>query len=83
MLMKAFSVRDAKTEAFMQPFFCVTKGIALRSFGDEVQRSGSEFAKHPEDYSLFYVGDFDDALGAFIPAPQAEQISLALDHVKV
>lgn len=83
MLMRVVAVRDSKTEAFGQPFFCVTKGYAVRSFADEVQRSGSEFGKHPEDFALFYIGDFDDSLGTFACALAPEQISLAMDHVKV
>ena len=82
MLMKFFSVRDAKTECFLPPFIAHTVGQAERMFADEVQRSGSDFSRHPEDYVLFGIGDYDDLSGLLTAAPQPIQISLALDNVK-
>lgn len=72
MNLKAFSVYDSKAEAYMQPFFMKTKGEALRAFMDTVGDSNHPFHRHAEDYTLFYLGEFDDSNGEFSgEAPQA------------
>lgn len=68
MIMKIFSVRDAKVEAFMQPFFSPTMGAAIRSLSEAVNDPKHEFSKNSADYSLWLVGDFDDSTGV-ISAP--------------
>lgn len=82
MLSQVMSVRDAKTDIFSQPMFFVTKGVAIRAFMDEVQRQGSDVAKHPEDFSLWYLGVFDDQSGAFQGLPAPERLTLAIDLKK-
>lgn len=79
MILQVCSVRDAKTEVFSQPMFFVTKGVAIRSFHDEVNRAGSDLAKHAEDFALFSLGVFDDQKGSFDCLAQPEQIALAMD----
>lgn len=65
MIMLAFAIRDKKAECFMQPWFALTKGAAIRSFTDTVNNPGGEnmIAKHPEDFDLFIVGSFSDLDG--------------------
>ena len=60
MLMKVFSVRGMKAEAFLQPFFMVTKGTAIRAFTALVNDDKHHFGKHPEDFTLFELGEWDD-----------------------
>ncbi len=57
------SVYDSATEAYMRPFCAQTEGQAIRIFEDEVTRDDSDVGKHPEDYSLFVVGSFNDGTG--------------------
>lgn len=66
MRMLAFTIYDSKAECFAKPFFDVTIGSAIRSFADAVN-GGEEgpWAKHPEDYTLYKCGYFDDAMGKF------------------
>lgn len=58
------AVRDRQLDAFMRPFTAATTGQAMRAFMDEVNRPDSEMHKHPEDYELYHLGDFDDDTGA-------------------
>lgn len=74
------AVRDAALNAFNRPFFSPSRGIAQRSFGDEVNRSGSEMHGHPEDYELWCFGEWDDE-GEFLLNGR-ERIVRALDVVK-
>jgi len=73
MILKMFTVHDAKVGAYLQPFFARSAGEATRSFAEAVNSADHQFAKHAADYSLFEVGDFDDELGVFtsLSAPRS------------
>jgi len=66
LLLLVFSVFDSKASAFLPVFMLRSNGEALRLFQDEVNREGSEFWKHPEDYTLFRVGEFDQETGELV-----------------
>jgi len=55
-----FTVYDAKAEIYTPPFFVPTVGIATRAFKDCINSKDHQFGKHPADYSLFQLGEFDD-----------------------
>lgn len=63
MLHKAFSLYDVKGLTFSPPFFMLTDGLATRAFGDLVGDRGTMVGRHPRDYQLFHVGEFDDRSG--------------------
>lgn len=65
MKMKMFSVYDIKAEAFMVPWFMPAQGQAVRAFSDLVEDKNTIVGKHPGDYKLVYLGDFDDNDGRF------------------
>lgn len=65
MTYRVFCVYDSKIEAFMTPFIMQTKGQAMRSFGDTVNDSSTQFWKHPEDFTLFEIGTYDDREGVY------------------
>ena len=54
------SIYDSATEAYMRPFIAQSKGQAVRMFTDLVKDPQTDIAKHPEDYSLFEIGNFND-----------------------
>jgi len=62
---KVFTVYDSKMETYMSPFLMLTKGQAIRSFTDAVGNSESQFCTHPEDYTLFEIGEWDDQEGCY------------------
>lgn len=61
------AVRDSAVGSYMRPFCAPSVPAAVRSFGDEVNRAGSEMAQHPEDYELYQVSVFDEEAGTFEP----------------
>lgn len=66
MILHMFSVRDSASELFGRPFFATAPGAAARSFKDEVMRKepGNDLAAHPDDFTLYHLGQFDDSDGA-------------------
>lgn len=65
MICGIFSVFDAAVKAYLPPFFARSKGEAIRSFSDAVNTEGHQFKKHSGDYSLWYLGEFDDSNAGF------------------
>lgn len=69
-------VMDVQAQAFMQPMFVQSKGVALRMVGDEVNRQAPEnlLFQHPEDFRLFELGEWDNATGLFECHAQPELV---------
>ena len=63
MMMLLYSVYDVKAKMFLPPFAVRAPGEATRLMTDIVNDPSSVFAKHPEDYSVSFVGQWDDADG--------------------
>jgi hypothetical protein len=60
MIHKVFTVYDAKTKAYLPPFHSHALGQAERSFTEACNDPSHEFSKYAEDFTLFYIADFDD-----------------------
>lgn len=74
MIIQLFSVFDKALGEYNTPMAFQTRGVAIRSFLDEVKRQASDnpLSKHPEDYSLWYIGSFDSEDGLFLDQPNME-----------
>lgn len=70
MILRIYSVRDLKAAAFAPPFFLNRDEVAVRTFSDAIADRTHPMSAHPEDYQLFYLGEFDDEHGAVVPAQQ-------------
>lgn len=77
MIMEIFSVFDSKAAAFMKPFFAHNTAMAERAFSDEAATPGSPVAKHPEDYTLYHVGSFDDTTALITTFAQPKNLGFA------
>lgn len=79
MKMEIFAVYDEKAAAYMTPFFMNSRGEASRAFGDAVSSPDHAFHKHAEDFTLYYLGTFDNGLAQFetvTPEPLVRASSL-------
>ncbi len=63
---RIFVVFDSKAAAYLPPFFMPEAGQAVRVFSDMVNDPTHAFGKHPEDYTLFEIGTFDDREGRLL-----------------
>ena len=68
MKLLVFAVYDKAVSAFMQPFFARSKGEAVRSFTEACNDEKHNFHKHASDYSLMFMGEFDDNSGLYSTA---------------
>lgn len=71
MIHKIYAVFDSKAGTYTPPFFQHQEAMAIRTFGDCCNDTGHTFGKHPEDYTLFNLGIYDDTTG-----------TITQDHIK-
>lgn len=82
MVVKYFAIYDSKLQGYMKPFSAPKTGQAVRSFIDVVNDPKSEFHGHPEDYTLFEIGEFDDETGKFANQQTPISLGVALHFIK-
>lgn len=83
MIDKMFAVYDLKMNLFMSPYCGRNVDSGIRSFGDMVANPQAPFSKHPEDYVLYVVGEFDVEKGIVTAVSPIHVVSKALDFVRM
>jgi hypothetical protein len=66
MKQQIYAVYDSKAEAYMQPFFLQNDAMAIRGFNDAANKD-TPIAAHPEDYTLFHIGEYSEIKGEITP----------------
>lgn len=82
MNLKIYSIYDRQLAAYANPFFSPTHGSALRAFADHVNENGTPANKHPEDYELYFIGNFNDQAGQIDGTTKPERIGTAAEYKK-
>jgi len=67
MMLRAYCLYDRKSLAYHLPFFCTTDGLAVRMVSDLVADVNSNPGRHPNDFVLFYIGNYDDQKAGMHP----------------
>lgn len=80
MLYGVYSVYDSGVKMYMQPFYSVSKGNALRSFITASNDPNMPFFATPSDYTLFQVGEWDDVAGIHTSLAVPLSLGTALMH---
>lgn len=78
---KMYSIRDSKGDAYHPPFYKRTHGEAERDFLDLANDTQTTVGKHPEDYDLFYLGEFSDDSGKIESLPAPQHIAKAIEKL--
>lgn len=81
MKLQVFAVRDNATQTFGLPVFVRHQGEAVRSFVDQCKDKTSNFNKHPADYDLYHIGEYDDDT-AEITSDATNRVARATDHAE-
>jgi len=79
MKLLGFAIFDEKGAVYSTPFFMAHRGLAIRTFNDLVTDANSKISKHPEDYKLYVIGDYDDVSGVLTSLPQPEFLNNGTD----
>jgi len=80
---KVFSIFDSKAEIFWTPRFYLNAGVALRDFADAVTatKGDNALAQHPEDYTLFEIGNWDENGGDWIGYDAKIALGVGIEYV--
>ena len=65
--LQMFSIFDEVAMAYLPPFFLPNEGMAHRTFMDCVGDENHAFGKHPSNYTLYRIGEFDSTTGELHP----------------
>lgn len=80
MKVKVYSLFDSAAKAYTQPFFMQNDGLAIRAFQDNVNaKEENNVSKHPDQFTLFHIGDWDDTEGKIIQAEVVKSLGNGLE----
>nr|UXQ88114.1 MAG: nonstructural protein [Microvirus sp.] len=68
MKMKIYVIFDSKIEAYHNPFFAQADREALTMIYETAKDPKTTFNKYPEDYTLFYIGNYNQLEGTIEPS---------------
>lgn len=74
MVKRIYAIRDTKAECFHNPFYQATHGEAERAFRTAVNDDKTTINKYPEDFDLYYLGEYDDNTGKMQPLDTPQHI---------
>lgn len=80
MKLNIYSIYDTAAGLYSRPFFCQSDAEAIRMFADLSVDAEHPVGNHPEDYSLFRLGIYDDVKGS-LGNEDNECLSTALEQV--
>lgn len=63
---KIFVFKDAKSDVYGFPITEKTRGMFIRNVQDELAKGQSVWARHPQDFALFEIGEYDPHSGAIV-----------------
>ncbi len=81
MKVKLYAVLDNASAVYDGPIACLTDAVALRNFCSLAQNTESPVGRNPECFSIWRVGEWDDALGKVVPEVK-ECLGYAIDLIQ-
>ncbi len=81
MKLLALTVYDEKAECFGHPFFVSAIGIATRHLANWTQNKESMIGQHPQDFTLYHIGYWNDSEAKFENFATPKFIAKATDSI--
>ncbi len=66
MKVQVYAIFDQCAGIYEKPFFSTTDDLVRREFQDVVNTEDHPIAKHPEHYTLYRLGNFDNQTGKIL-----------------
>ena len=73
---------DSKAQTYTTPFYALNQGSALRSFIDIAHDTKHPIGQHPEDYTLFCIGEYDELKGTVKMFEAKKSLGVAQEFIK-
>lgn len=77
--LKVFVAYDSKVEAYMRPYFARSVGEIMREWERACNDPQSMMCQHPEDFTLFETGEYDEKTGRFTQLEALRPLGTALE----
>lgn len=81
MVKNIYVIYDSKAGLYNTPFFMLNDAVALRSFTDLAQDKSTDVGRHPEDFTLYKIGLYDDVSADIKLSKPAETMCRAIEVV--
>jgi len=65
--LNAYSVYDVRVCFYSTPFYCSNDVDALRFFYELKSDKETIYHRHPQDFQIYHIGEFDDQTGLTTP----------------
>lgn len=76
-------VYDKKIGMFDNPFVCRHQNEAVREWNIVSSDTNTKYGKNPEDFELFWIGEFDEKMGTFESLQPHEHLASGVKHEQV
>ena len=80
MNLKIFAIHDIKADLYGPPFYMTTQGEALRAFSDLADDPQTTVGRHPGDYRLMLIGEWDNVKGKLQQLEENVNLGFASDY---
>lgn len=82
-VLKVYAVLDMKMKMFMTPWFAMNAAVASRMFADSINGEKNMVSRHPEDFALYELGEFEEATGFLLASDKPVSLGLASQFMEV
>ena len=84
MIKRTYTLYDSTAQIFMRPFEALNDGDAIRLFTTWINDDKNEtnINKYPQQFGLWYLGDFDDKTGTYTQDSQPKEIFFGTQAVE-
>lgn len=80
--MLVFAVYDSAASYYAPPFCQRSKGEAIRSFTMGAKDPQTVISKHPDQFTLFEIGVYDEQKGEMIPHAAHISLGKAIEFIQ-
>lgn len=74
----AYTIFDAKGAFYLTPFFSHNESMAMREMASLLMDDSHPITQHAGDYTLYYLGDFDEDTGVLVAKEPVAVINLMM-----
>lgn len=83
MILQVLVAYDSKAHAYCKPFYVSHVDLGIRAFMAAANTPGQELHEHPEDFTLFHIGSFNDENARFLLLVEPLQVAYAANAKKI
>lgn len=74
---------DQKARVYLTPFYVTHIAVGVRAFSDAAKLPDHQVCKHPEDFTLYHLGSFNDETADYSPFAHPINLGTALNYLTV